>query len=231
MPIGWDRGYFSLILVCPGQNYLILIGRAAKFLAPNWLSALHLVGFLTAGFWAEFSKTALACTSLRSLTSVSRVIWWKRNGNCLIAWNEIPKAESQCFTRNNRRLFQLKTRKHQRDTWQVWNEIHSWRPTDFFASLLLYGLHHVQPRVKSTEFVQRKKKTDKLNRRNYLYKFVWSRRLPFYRCWIDMSSSSQRKASKHANRWIKLPFTWLECKLVIFLFSRLTFFSLDLHNS
>jgi len=35
---------------CPGQNYLILIGQTRKLLISDWLSALHLVGFKTAGF-------------------------------------------------------------------------------------------------------------------------------------------------------------------------------------
>ena len=41
------RGQFFLISFHRGENYLLLIGRVAKKLAPDWLSTpfLHLVGF------------------------------------------------------------------------------------------------------------------------------------------------------------------------------------------
>ena len=37
-----------------------------KLLVSDWLNVLHLVGFKMAGFWAEFSNTAIACTSISS---------------------------------------------------------------------------------------------------------------------------------------------------------------------
>ena len=33
-----NRGYFLLITLSPRANYSLLIGRAAKILAPDWLS-------------------------------------------------------------------------------------------------------------------------------------------------------------------------------------------------
>ena len=42
------RAFFRNFCNCPGQNYLILIGRTVKLLVSDWLSALHLVGFMMA---------------------------------------------------------------------------------------------------------------------------------------------------------------------------------------
>ena len=47
MLICCNRGQFFVISFHRGQNYLLLIGRAAKILAADWMSTtvLHFVGF------------------------------------------------------------------------------------------------------------------------------------------------------------------------------------------
>ena len=122
-------------------------------------------------------------------------IWWKRNGNQVIAWNKIQRAEPQCFNPKNKRLFKLKTRKLASASHlaSLVNEIHSSAARVLRFTKVWIWLHdmyqrdHIKtkskwergkirliagymtcklPKVKSTEFVQRKKKVE-LNRRNY----------------------------------------------------------------
>ena len=53
----------------------------------------------------------------------------------------------------------------------------------------------------------------------YIYDFIH----------IFIITTSKWKASKDANKWIKFMFTWLECKLIIFYFHNLTYFSLMIY--
>ena len=121
----------------------------------------------------------------------------------------------------NRRLFQLKTgTKIASETCGCPTKLfHSGRQllqlTDlcFTCGFITSNPEYELGRIK---LVLRKKFT--CNQTNYFYKTVWSRGLPLSMSRTDIWSRLQRKASKLANRWIKLS----SCLLRIH--SRLCFF-------
>ena len=91
MLIGRNRGHFFLIFLSPRENYSLLIGRAAKILAPDWLSTLflHFVGF---SFCAATTTTSF--NFKLEFDFLSRIAFakntWKSSAT---ATEEIPKGE------------------------------------------------------------------------------------------------------------------------------------------